>query len=124
MTVVGTAGTPQGMELVKNNGAHLVYNHRYKPHSASRRLINSSPVGRRHSLDSFRNVHSLDRTLIHHLLFIHREKGYLEQAAEAVGGDGFDVIIENASDINLGSDLTVIGPGARVVVCYLGRKSV
>ena len=40
----------------------------------------------------------------------------MELAAEAVGGDGFDVIIENASDINLGSDLTVIGPGARVVV--------
>ena len=40
----------------------------------------------------------------------------MEEAAEAVGGDGFDVIIENASDINLGSDLTVIGPGARVVV--------
>nr|CAH0105055.1 unnamed protein product [Daphnia galeata] len=72
MTVVGTAGSPQGMELVKNNGAHLVFNH--------------------------------------------REKGYLELAAEAVGGDGFDVIIENASDINLGSDLTVIGPGARVVI--------
>lgn len=43
----------------------------------------------------------------------------MEQAAEAVGGDGFDVIIENASDINLGSDLTVIGPGARVVVRHL-----
>jgi len=28
MTVVGTAGTPQGMELVKSNGAHLVFNHR------------------------------------------------------------------------------------------------
>ena len=40
----------------------------------------------------------------------------MEQAAEAVGGDGFDIIIENASDINLGADLTVIGPGARVVV--------
>jgi len=72
MTVVGTAGTPQGMELVKNNGAHFVFNH--------------------------------------------REKGYLELAAGVVGGDGFDVIIENASDINLGSDLTVIGPGARVVI--------
>lgn len=48
--------------------------------------------------------------------FPYREKGYLEEAAEAVGGDGFDVIIENASDINLGSDLTVIGPGGRVVV--------
>ena len=40
----------------------------------------------------------------------------MELAAGVVGGDGFDVIIENASDINLGSDLTVIGPGARVVV--------
>lgn len=60
----------------------------------------------------------------HHLLFIHREKGYLEQAAEAVGGDGFDVIIENASDINLGPDLTVIGPGARVVVRHIGWNSV
>ena len=48
----------------------------------------------------------------------------MELAAEAVGGDGFDVIIENASDVNLGSDLTVIGPGARVVVRHLGRNSV
>jgi len=40
----------------------------------------------------------------------------LEQAAEAVGGEGFDVIIENASDINLGTDLTIIAAGARVVV--------
>lgn len=47
MTVVGTAGTPQGMELVKNNGAHLVFNHRYILHSPSRRLIYSPPV-RRH----------------------------------------------------------------------------
>jgi len=77
MTVVGTAGSPQGMDLVKGNGAHFVFNH--------------------------------------------REKGYLEEAAEAVGGDGFDVIIENASDINLGSDLTVIGPGARVVVIYFSQ---
>ena len=46
----------------------------------------------------------------------------MEEAAEAVGGDGVDVIIENASDINLGSDLTVIGPGARVVV-ILSRNS-
>ena len=50
------------------------------------------------------------------LLWPHREKGYLEQAAEAVGGEGFDVIIENASDVNLGSDLTIISAGARVVV--------
>lgn len=73
MIVVGTAGSPQGMELVKKNGAHWVFNH--------------------------------------------KEKGYLEEAAKAAGGEGFDIIIENASDINLDKDLTVIGPDARIVVC-------
>ena len=68
----GTAGSPQGMELVKKNGAHLVFNH--------------------------------------------KGKGYLEEAAKAVGGVGFDVVIENASDINLDKDLTVIAPNARIVV--------
>lgn len=40
----------------------------------------------------------------------------MELAAEAVGGDSFDVIIEHSSNINLDSDLTVIGLDARVVV--------
>ena len=51
-----------------------------------------------------------------HLVFNHKEKGYLEEAAKEVGGAGFDVIIENASDINLDKDLTVIAPNARIVV--------
>lgn len=72
MTVCGTAGSAQGMELVKKNGAHLVFNH--------------------------------------------KEKGYLDDAAKAIGGQGFDVIIENASDINLDKDLTVVAPNARIVV--------
>ncbi|XP_046459159.1 quinone oxidoreductase-like isoform X2 [Daphnia pulex] len=72
MTVCGTAGSESGLELVKKNGAHLVFNH--------------------------------------------KEKGYLEEAAKAVGGQGFDVIIENASDINLDKDLTVVAPNARIVV--------
>ena len=75
MTVCGTAGSPQGMDLVKKNGAHLVFNH--------------------------------------------KGKGYLEEAAKAVGGVGFDVVIENASDINLDKDLTVIAPNARIVVLLL-----
>ena len=28
LRVLGTAGTPEGMELVLNNGAHLAFNHR------------------------------------------------------------------------------------------------
>ena len=28
MTVIGTAGTPEGIEVVKKNGAHFVFNHR------------------------------------------------------------------------------------------------
>jgi NADPH2:quinone reductase len=74
MTVCGTAGSESGLELVKKNGAHLVFNH--------------------------------------------KEKGYLEEAAKAVGGQGFDVIIENASDINLDKDLTVVAPNARIVVIW------
>ena len=28
MTVIGTAGTAEGIEVVKKNGAHFVFNHR------------------------------------------------------------------------------------------------
>ena len=62
------------------------------------------------------SVRHFNNNFIFLFLFSFREKGYLEQAAEAVGGEGFDVIIENASDINLGTDLTIIAAGARVVV--------
>ena len=30
LTVYGTAGTSEGMELVRQNGAHLVFNHKEK----------------------------------------------------------------------------------------------
>lgn len=46
----------------------------------------------------------------------YREKDHLEQAKISLDGRGFDVIIENASHANLGTDLTVIAPGARIVV--------
>ena len=47
------------------------------------------------------------------------EAGYLDEVSKAAGGEGYDIVIENASHINLAADLNVIAPKARVVV----RKS-
>lgn len=68
MTVVGTAGSPQGMELVKNNGAHLVFNHRYTwttlnhfPPLFSQHL--NQLISCRIPIPNFRNVHSFPLSL-------------------------------------------------------------
>ncbi|XP_021921683.1 quinone oxidoreductase-like isoform X2 [Zootermopsis nevadensis] len=72
LIVAGTAGTIEGMELVKKVGADHVFNH--------------------------------------------REKGYLNNAVAAIGGHGFNVVLENLANINLGADLTVLNQQARVAV--------
>ena len=53
-----------------------------------------------------------------HHVFNHRAPGYLERVAAAAkeNGDGIDVVVENASHVNLGSDLTLLAQGGRVVV--------
>jgi len=70
-TVVGTAGTKEGMDVVSKCGAHHVFNHNHK---------------------------SYEKKMIEHL------------------GTGFDVIIEHLANINLGHDLQMLKPGARVMV--------
>ncbi|XP_067003260.1 quinone oxidoreductase isoform X2 [Anabrus simplex] len=70
--VAGTAGTVEGMEMVKQLGADHVFNH--------------------------------------------KEKGYLNNAVAAIGGQGFDVVVENLANVNLGADLTVLNQKARVAV--------
>ena len=72
MTVVGTAGTLEGIELVKKAGAHFTFNH--------------------------------------------RTHGYVDEMKKAIGEYGFDVIIENASHINLGMDLPLLATRGRVAV--------
>ena len=69
--VVGSAGTEEGMAVVKQAGAHHVFNH--------------------------------------------RDSDYLDQIRKLTGS-GLDVIIENASHINLGRDLTLLSKGGRVAV--------
>ena len=55
-------------------------------------------------------------------VFNHREDGYLEaikaraETMDAGNGGGVDVIIENASHVNLGKDLTLLNRGGRVAV--------
>jgi len=70
-TVVGTAGTKEGMDVVLKCGAHHVFNHNHKCY---------------------------EKKMVEHL------------------GTGFDVIIEHLANINLGHDLQMLKPGARVMV--------
>ncbi|KAJ9584619.1 hypothetical protein L9F63_021037, partial [Diploptera punctata] len=72
LIVAGTAGTIEGMELVKKIGADHVFNH--------------------------------------------KEKGYLNNAVAAIGGQGFNVVLENLANVNLGADLTVLNQHARVAI--------
>ncbi|GFG33812.1 hypothetical protein Cfor_03512 [Coptotermes formosanus] len=72
LTVAGTAGSIEGMDLVKKVGADHVFNH--------------------------------------------GEKGYLNNAVAAIGGRGFNVVLENLANVNLGADLTVLDQHARVAV--------
>lgn len=50
-------------------------------------------------------------------VYNHREEGYMDGVKSSMEQQGgFDVIIENASHINLGKDLTVLAKGGRVAV--------
>jgi NADPH:quinone reductase len=46
----------------------------------------------------------------------HRESNYLDAVMPATEGRGVNVVLEMAAHINLDKDLTVLAPGARVVV--------
>ncbi|XP_072525255.1 quinone oxidoreductase [Salminus brasiliensis] len=72
LKVLGTAGTPEGLKLVLNNGAHMVFNH--------------------------------------------REKGYVDKIKEATGGQGINVIVEMLSNVNLSNDLKLLASGGRVMI--------
>lgn len=52
-------------------------------------------------------------------VFNHRDKGYLNNAVAAIGGHGFNVVLENLANVNLGADLTVLNQQARVAVSYI-----
>jgi len=69
-TVVGTAGTTDGMDVVTRSGAHHVFNHNHK--------------------------------------------SYEKEMVEKIGC--FDVIIEHLANINLGHDVQMLKPQARVLV--------
>ncbi|MBC8102296.1 MAG: NADPH:quinone reductase [Cytophagales bacterium] len=72
LKVIGTAGTPEGITLVEEQGAHLVLNH--------------------------------------------KEEGYGDQIKKFTEGEGVDLILEMLANINLASDLTLLGKRGRVVV--------
>lgn len=52
-----------------------------------------------------------------HTAFNHNEEGYMDSIRKQTEGNGgVDVIVENASHVNLGKDLTVLAKGGRVAV--------
>ncbi|HEY2905985.1 MAG TPA: NADPH:quinone reductase [Vicinamibacterales bacterium] len=72
MTVIGTAGSERGLQAVRDQGAHLVFNH--------------------------------------------KEPGYLDEIAKASGGRGVDVILETNAHINFDKDLTLLSRSGRLVL--------
>ncbi|KAK6195300.1 hypothetical protein SNE40_000760 [Patella caerulea] len=60
LKVIGTAGTPEGMKLVKDNGADLVFNHRDKDYV--KKITDASPEGIDIILEMLANV-NLDKDL-------------------------------------------------------------
>lgn len=56
--------------------------------------------------------------MVYFFIYI-REKGYLEKISKSVGK--FDIIFENLSNVNLGDDLTVLKPNARVAVSIINN---
>jgi NADPH:quinone reductase len=51
-----------------------------------------------------------------HEVFDHRTHDHFEQIMRATSGRGVDVIMELLANVNLGSDLTILAKGGRVVV--------
>lgn len=51
-----------------------------------------------------------------HVVFNHRENGYLDEIKKEAGEGGVDLIVENAAHVNLGQDLPLLGLGGRVAV--------
>jgi NADPH:quinone reductase len=51
----------------------------------------------------------------HHVLD-HHAPDYMDQVLSLTGGRGVDLILEMLANVNLGKDLTILAPGARVVV--------
>jgi NADPH2:quinone reductase len=72
LRVFGTAGTKEGLELVKKAGAHCVFNH--------------------------------------------REEGYAEKIKQEAGEGKVNIVVENAANVNLAKDLTLLANRGRVLV--------
>lgn len=54
-------------------------------------------------------------------VFNHSEEGYLADAYSVTGNKGFDVIVENCADCNLGSDFLMLAQGGRIAI--VGTRS-
>ena len=90
VTVVGTAGTKDGMEVVLKCGVS--------------RTCQQLPF------------YKFSFHFQAHHVFNHNHKSYEKKMVELLGGEGFDVIIEHLANINLGHDVQMLKNGARIMV--------
>lgn len=101
LRVLGTAGTPEGMTLVLNNGAHQAFNHREEDYT--HRVMVEPKGGTDSNLE---------------LLAACGQKKNMPVCVfqEQTSGRGVDVIVEMLSNVNLCKDLQMLALGGRVVV--------
>jgi hypothetical protein len=124
--VLGTAGTPEGLKLISEEGADHAYNHRLVSTNKSFCWFfflpvcfstMSPPAWVRTSTSAWSS-----RSTFPFFVFDSEPK-HMKHIMKATGGRGVDVIIEMFADLNLGHDLEILAPKARVVVSILSCPS-
>ena len=103
--VLGTAGTQEGMDLVKSQGAHGVFNHREQGYVDKIQVIWRIYYFAT-SWEIYRNA-----LVKVNLMFKHSQ--------DFVGGKGVNMIVEMRTDTNMDNDVKLLAKFGRIMVCKL-----
>lgn len=115
LKVLGTAGTPEGMKLVLNNGAHRAFNHREEGYTDKIMVhIDTCTHTTCRSMKRQWTVHELNNMNCVNVSIVFQE---------ATEGRGVDVIVEMLSNVNLSKDLQMLAYGGRVAVSRTVQES-
>lgn len=102
LNVLGTAGTPEGMKLALNNGAHQAFNHGEEDYT-HKIMVQL----KRETILSDSNIELLTACGYKICLCV-----FQEQTSDR----GIDVIVDMLSNVNLCKDLQMLALGGHVVV--------
>lgn len=116
LRVLGTAGTAEGMNHVRNNGAHMTFNHREGGYTDKIMVCTHTPTHTRHTCQTcpqpYPQYDCVNTMCVCFSVF-----------QEATTGRGVDVIVEMLSNVNLSRDLQMLAHRGRVVVSSIARLS-